>query len=325
MISNYCIKQQTINKSAHISNQSAAAAAAHIINSRSPQGMRIGATKITRCNLNQKHCLCTTNCFNSFTPEHCRTSAAALYTISRHTLRSISIKPTVITLHSTKQQSVSSYSCCHILQGTPQQAKLLQMQQGVKHSVHSSIACPAYVGEATPSAGEYHCHDFDWEEHRLEVLASRQDLAASSAPAQTALPAGITASQATCESSSRDLSIQTQHEQLTSGNSIAASNGDGMPTLSGESLTDSWVEAPGCQQQHDQNTVTAAKKSQGSTQQVGQVSHQETGGDAGTGAVRRRELAWPEAGLRPWQYEISCWESFHAKDNATAKFYKERR
>lgn len=26
-----------------------------------------------------------------------------------------------------------------------------------------------------------------------------------------------------------------------------------------------------------------------------------------------------------WQYEKGCWEAFHARDNATARFYKERR
>ena len=26
-----------------------------------------------------------------------------------------------------------------------------------------------------------------------------------------------------------------------------------------------------------------------------------------------------------WQYDKGCWEAFHARDNATARFYKERR
>ena len=26
-----------------------------------------------------------------------------------------------------------------------------------------------------------------------------------------------------------------------------------------------------------------------------------------------------------WQYKKGCWEAFHARDNATARFYKERR
>ena len=48
---------------------------------------------------------------------------------------------------------------------------------GIGHSVHSMAAYRAYVGEATPAAGEYHCNDFDWEELRQEaeqLLAARK-------------------------------------------------------------------------------------------------------------------------------------------------------
>ena len=30
-------------------------------------------------------------------------------------------------------------------------------------------------------------------------------------------------------------------------------------------------------------------------------------------------------GSTEWQYNKGCWEAFHARDNATARFYKERR
>ncbi len=38
-------------------------------------------------------------------------------------------------------------------------------------NLHSAAACRAYVGEATPAAGEYHCNDFDWEDLRQEAEA----------------------------------------------------------------------------------------------------------------------------------------------------------
>ena len=44
-------------------------------------------------------------------------------------------------------------------------------------SMHSTAACRAYVGEATPAAAEYHCSDFDWEELKQEaeeMLAKRR-------------------------------------------------------------------------------------------------------------------------------------------------------
>jgi len=45
------------------------------------------------------------------------------------------------------------------------------MARQSSHSVHSTAACRAYVGEATPAAGEYHCNDFEWEDLRQEAEA----------------------------------------------------------------------------------------------------------------------------------------------------------
>lgn len=45
------------------------------------------------------------------------------------------------------------------------------MARQSSHSLHSSPACRAYVGEATPAAGEYHCNDFEWEDLRQEAEA----------------------------------------------------------------------------------------------------------------------------------------------------------
>ena len=47
----------------------------------------------------------------------------------------------------------------------------LVMARQADHSMHSTAACRAYVGEATPAAGEYHCNDFDWEDLRQEAEA----------------------------------------------------------------------------------------------------------------------------------------------------------
>ena len=39
------------------------------------------------------------------------------------------------------------------------------------HSVHSTAACRAYVGDSTPAAAEYYCNDFEWEELKQEAEA----------------------------------------------------------------------------------------------------------------------------------------------------------
>ena len=43
--------------------------------------------------------------------------------------------------------------------------------KGGSCSIHSTAACRAYVGEATPAAAEYHCNDFDWEDLKQEAEA----------------------------------------------------------------------------------------------------------------------------------------------------------
>lgn len=53
------------------------------------------------------------------------------------------------------------------------------VMKGAQHSRHSTAACRAYVGEATPAAAEYHCNDFDWEQLKQEaeaMLAERSAL-----------------------------------------------------------------------------------------------------------------------------------------------------
>lgn len=49
------------------------------------------------------------------------------------------------------------------------QALSVPMARQAAVSLHSSAACRAYVGEATPPAGEYHCNDFEWEDLRREA------------------------------------------------------------------------------------------------------------------------------------------------------------
>ncbi|KAL3133398.1 hypothetical protein ABBQ38_007267 [Trebouxia sp. C0009 RCD-2024] len=118
--------------------------------------------------------------------------------------------------------------------------------EGAQHSKHSTAACRAYVGEATPAAAEYHCNDFDWEQLKQEAEAM---LAERSAQRQepTAAPPG----------------------QQT------------LPPDSGGETTAACL--PLHQQQQQQQAASS------------------------------------------WQYEKGCWEAFHARDNATARFYKERR
>ena len=55
--------------------------------------------------------------------------------------------------------------------------------------------------------------------------------------------------------------------------------------------------------------------------QVPAVNGSEAGNDVTTEGHEAVHIAGPEK----WQYDSRCWESFHARDNATARFYKERR
>ena len=41
--------------------------------------------------------------------------------------------------------------------------------------------------------------------------------------------------------------------------------------------------------------------------------------------VENRQGLSDEAPVQPWEYDPANWEKFHARDNATARFYKERR
>lgn len=46
----------------------------------------------------------------------------------------------------------------------------------------------------------------------------------------------------------------------------------------------------------------------------------EAGQTIGSSPLQQQQLA-----NSSWQYDKGCWEAFHARDNATARFYKERR
>lgn len=41
--------------------------------------------------------------------------------------------------------------------------------------------------------------------------------------------------------------------------------------------------------------------------------------------AQRAQEPSEEAPVQPWQYDPRNWERFHARDNASARFYKERR
>lgn len=40
---------------------------------------------------------------------------------------------------------------------------------------------------------------------------------------------------------------------------------------------------------------------------------------------QKQQQQQQQQAVSSWQYEKGCWEAFHARDNATARFYKERR
>ncbi|KAL0035798.1 hypothetical protein WJX77_003039 [Trebouxia sp. C0004] len=126
------------------------------------------------------------------------------------------------------------------------------MARQSSHSMHSSVACRAYVGEATPAAGEYHSNDFEWENLKREAEAM--------------------------------LSARKVHQQDGRGAAIASQPSDRKYNLKLASmLVNTDLPQQQQQQQQQQNDY-----------------------------------------IRP-EYDKGCWEAFHARDNATARFYKERR
>lgn len=267
--------------------------------------------------------------------------------------------------------------------------------------MHSSTACPAYVGEATASAGEYHCNDFDWEEHRQEVLAhlaNRQ--AANFVATRSAQPASTMSAEPSPAKGKKRVQAK-HHKQLTDSTHDQATSR--CPTNEGNlSSRGDQAEADSTSSSHAgsascasgtqrERSLDSSRRSSGTSSQDGQADPvsapfkdntadmlqgpssidnscasqqqassrasqtQATAGahgsnvakhgtwddtkvDSGTqikavnefeagradvGAERREAVNTADVGK--WQYDSSCWESFHAKDNATARFYKERR
>lgn len=270
-----------------------------------------------------------------------------------------------------------------------------------QRSMHSSTACPAYVGEATASAGEYHCNDFDWEEHRQEVLAqlaTRQ--AANSVVATSAKPASTTSAEtdhvkgkkhgqpkqhkpfthsthdqtmSNClPSESNPSSCEDQPGADSTNSSHPGSTTDASGTIRERSLDNSHCSSGTSSQSEQANPVSApfkdntadmlqgpsstdtscaspqeASNSRASQKQANADAHGSNvakhstwddskadhrpepqpvnGSEAGTDVGANRHEAVNTADAGKWRYDSSCWESFHAKDNATARFYKERR
>ena len=299
--------------------------------------------------------------------------------------------------------------------------------------MRSTTACPAYVGEATASAGEYHCSDFDWEEHKQEVLAQlavQQTWTSSSATAASAAVDSVEGSSATGDSAAassthpagavpaaphvvtgkmdggaRQRASDGGMSGSSTGSAISAGHGDvsitavalgqflhssGARNPSAGSLGLTQLESQPRQHsaaKHEQSggsQISAASQQEASTgeasrkqaaaapvsgserrpdrqdhadnragagqeisnsaasqKQIGAVTSRASNGVqpthkgttkqmAGSGAVSQTRSD-AEDGVevldtgRQWQYDSSCWESFHARDNATARFYKERR
>ena len=319
-------------------------------------------------------------------------------------------------------------------QGCCQSANLVHRICRSMHSMRSTTACPAYVGEATASAGEYHCNDFDWEEHKQEVLAQlavQHTWTFSSATANSAAVDSAKASSATGDSaaasSTHPADAMPAASRIVTGEmgdcaSQHASDGsisgtsNGSATSAGESddsitavASGQFVQSPGARnpsasslrltelelQPKQLHSAAKHKQSGGSHTSAaspqeasnGEASRKQAAAVSGPGSERRTDRqddADNRAGAgqeisnsaasqkqtgaftsraadgvqqthkgttkqmagsgavsqtrgdvedevevldtdRQWKYDSSCWESFHARDNATARFYKERR
>lgn len=51
----------------------------------------------------------------------------------------------------------------------------------------------------------------------------------------------------------------------------------------------------------------------------------DSGGETTAACLPLHQQQQQQQAASSWQYEKGCWEAFHARDNATARFYKERR
>ena len=154
--------------------------------------------------------------------------------------------------------------------------------------MHSTTGCPAYVGEDAPPAGEYHCNDFDWEEHKRDVLAKL-------AP-QEALLSDKLKADAINQEPEPDAGRHPAGTTAASGNSQIKAQ---------ETQTHSHLARS--------TTGSRTETALGERHEALAISHAVITAAANTEAAG------------PWQYNSSVWESFHARDNATARFYKERR
>ena len=129
---------------------------------------------------------------------HCKAASGLTYFPQRHHKQHITTSLGLVQFRlSNQHKSVPASNPCQLVRShcrycrtlchPPQQHRLSPavMAGHSVHSMHSTASCRAYVGEATPAAGEYHSEDFDWEDLRQEAEA----LLAARSSQQQVMPA----------------------------------------------------------------------------------------------------------------------------------------
>jgi SAM-dependent methyltransferase len=179
----------------------------------------------------------------------------------------------------------------------------------------SSLACPAYVGQQNPLAGEYHSKDFDWHEHAQQTaqLVEQQWAAAPAAVKQAAQICADTQLPLSAVASFLKQLQQSRQQLGNSDDSRQAASHDGAfsPQQHAARLS---VSALSCDQQQQDVASSAAHQPQQQQQLMPQ----------------RAEEAAPAA--VPVLQAASCqqpgssneWEVFY-RAHPSARFYKERR
>lgn len=199
-----------------------------------------------------------------------------------------------------------------LLGGNLARCNLQHCQEESPHSrsMHSRVATKGYVGDGSKTAGEYHDSDFDWYEHAQQV---EQQLHVQRSSNQAA-------AQQMQQPQQKHLNVQ--HDQACT----AQQEQQAQPSQSVDirmpvrDMVHAGMQQPTNSHQRSGCTTPAPSITSILRTQHGKLESSIAAADldsvkltSGTGAD------WQQ------QYDPQSWERFHAKDNATARFYKERR
>lgn len=197
--------------------------------------------------------------------------------------------------------------------------------QSMHGMARRTVACRGFVGGATPAAGAYYCNDFSWQ-------ALRDDPGAAHVPGCRSQPcAGIRSPGVATEARSW-LEAHTEKGRSPAGHADMhrppaqafcslltfrklAMHTAGMQHSSKAASAPGMLDRPELHACNVAGTIEALQRQAAAAKQaspnLSQSAIEGSGQDAGAAVALEEQDA--------------AWETFHARDNATARFYKERR